>query len=330
MKLIRKIIRKMQVVRQVFRGYKTYVSLTMEYGEDCHFFIAPFPGTGDTYYDCQVLPQYCRENQIDNYTLLTDSRQCHDAALLFPKTSILFCQALGDLICFNAHVKCLPNIHFLHYDGPRFYLGILRHLRGINGLNFWDLLWLWIPETMALHREAPVFEDVGIQNYIRENKLQKGKSVILATYAKTVPLLSNKFWEKLASDLLDAGYHVYTNCTGKGADLPVKGTSQILIPYTQLKPVLEFCGVYIGLRSGLTDILETVDCTKIVLYPRFFPKGHGSSLENYSFKNIGRNDFVECIYNDKRHMKLLSPNHQELVEDDIVLIDKILNYLENR
>jgi hypothetical protein len=95
--------------------------------------------------------------------------------------------------------------------------------------------------------------------------IPKGKSVILSPYAKSVIELPAVFWEKIAADYSAEGFTIYTNVANN--EQPVKGTIPLNIPISQMPAAVEFAGTFIGIRSGLCDVLYTADCRRIVVYP---------------------------------------------------------------
>jgi hypothetical protein len=81
-----------------------------------------------------------------------------------------------------------------------------------------------------------------------------GKTVIFAAEAHSTPSLPMAFWQTLREALAGAGFTVLLN-----RDL---GCS-----FGEMIPAVELAGAFVGVRSGLCDIVSTAAAKKIVLFP---------------------------------------------------------------
>ncbi len=61
---------------------------------------------------------------------------------------------------------------------------------------------------------------------------------------------------------------VYTNITG--GELPIRGTKPLRAPIPLIIAASEHAGRFVGIRSGLCDVLTTAKCQKTVIYPDSF------------------------------------------------------------
>lgn len=118
--------------------------------------------------------------------------------------------------------------------------------------------------------------------------IREGKSVILSPYAKSVTALPNELWADIISYYTDREYDVYTNISGDEKPLP--GTGSVNAGLSEVKSLVERAGIFIGIRSGLCDVLRTAECVKIALYPDYFYSDtRWKSIDMYAldeFKNI--------------------------------------------
>jgi hypothetical protein len=95
-----------------------------------------------------------------------------------------------------------------------------------------------------------------------------GASVIVAPHAKSVVAPPAAFWEQLAADHAARGLAVFTNVTGEQA--PIAGTLPLQVPIRQAIAAVEHAGTFVGLRSGLCDVLFTARAHKTVVFPDAF------------------------------------------------------------
>ena len=79
--------------------------------------------------------------------------------------------------------------------------------------------------------------------------------------------LSMKIWEDIISDYQKQKFQIFTNVAGNEKPLP--GTAAISPAISEIKSVVERAGTFIGIRSGICDVLRTADCKKIALYPDY-------------------------------------------------------------
>lgn len=113
--------------------------------------------------------------------------------------------------------------------------------------------------------KRPEFRCDDISRIIEEYKLLEGRTVILTPGANTLKEKIDIF-DELARKFLEIGYMVLTNITNKN-DKVVKNTQGVMIPLDCICRVAEFCGMVIGMRSGLFDVLMFSNAKIIALYP---------------------------------------------------------------
>jgi hypothetical protein len=115
-----------------------------------------------------------------------------------------------------------------------------------------------------------------------------GKTVILSPYAKSVGQIPSDFWIDLAQKKAADGFTVLTNTVGD--ELPVPGTKPLFIPITEMVSAAEIAGHFIGVRSGLCDIISTAKCEKTIIFPDSFYSYTGVKVSEFfaldGFKNI--------------------------------------------
>ncbi|MCI9180628.1 MAG: hypothetical protein HFG50_11600 [Lachnospiraceae bacterium] len=105
------------------------------------------------------------------------------------------------------------------------------------------------------------------KRYARLNEIVPGKSVILSPYAKSVTAIKKEIWAQIIQDYQNKGYVCYTNVVGDETALPDTIPISPLIDEMQL--IVEWAGIFIGIRSGLCDVIKEASCRKIALYPDY-------------------------------------------------------------
>ena len=91
--------------------------------------------------------------------------------------------------------------------------------------------------------------------------------MILSPYAKSVTALSDNMWKQIIENYKEKNYQVFTNVVGD--EKPLEGTEPICPKLSEIRSLVEHAGTFIGIRSGLCDVIRTADCRKIALYPDY-------------------------------------------------------------
>jgi hypothetical protein len=152
------------------------------------------------------------------------------------------------------------NCIIAHHDRP-YTDNIISYLNK-KFLSFVDY---YRSAVYGLTKDIPAAVPTKFEPFDNHKQIPKGRSVILSPYAKSVTKLSDSFWEKIVAEYSKQGYKVYTNTTGD--ELPIYGTEALCLPISQIKAAVEHAGTFIGIRSGLCDVLDTANCRKIVVFP---------------------------------------------------------------
>ena len=86
--------------------------------------------------------------------------------------------------------------------------------------------------------------------------LDKGRTIILTPYANSTANLEESFWARLVSELKQKNkdYVIYTNVASPRAKV-ITGTTPIVTTFTELFYLAEKVNCFIGLRSGILDLL---------------------------------------------------------------------------
>ena len=238
-------------------------------------------GTGDYYICGMYLPAYLKQQGILDYVFLVKDTGSER------KVTELFDAYQGHVVSISSVDALSRFSEFMRQEEPLCrsfeksdHLSFIgEQLKGYRGLSLMDFyLWYGFGFQDVPARAEPRFsQDIErIRDEMEGKGLPRGKTILLSPYSTCSKeyLPSNKVWEKIAEHLKGRGYTVATNCFGK--EDPVKGTLPMSILYQDLVPFLNEAGGFIGVRSGLCDILSQSTCKKIIIYPEqsdFWPSG---------------------------------------------------------
>ena len=248
--------------RRVVHGKGILVHLKEKYPSQLTIF-CPFHALGDIYFAMSYLPAFMKRKGADNFVICVPSDICASVVKLFghdivetleQKELDAAIQAViytGDEKCFIAH-QDRPYVVNLHKALKRKQIPLEKvYCCGVFGLS---------EDTEPV--QPTVWKEWG-----RLNEIVESKAVILAPYAKSVPALPKQLWADIVSDYRESGYQVFTNVGGNEEALP--GTKPLRAKLCEMRSILERAGTFIGIRSGLCDVVRTADCKKTALYPDY-------------------------------------------------------------
>lgn len=300
--------------REMIRGYCTYKQIECGTG-GAKIFLQYYQGTGDVYLSAAYL-KHCEERgNIDgNAVFAVNGANAVNVTTLMKLKNISVVMLSNDkaysLVQLTRFIGTdMVNIVHLHYmsDYPM-YTNFLITLAGLHDIGFMDLYREIVFGGEQFKLPAPRW---GTGNAPQLSTLDKKKKALLAPAANSITEgPDNLFWSNLAQQLKQAGYRVYTNISGD--EERIAETEPIFIPYMELEIFLDDCAVFIGYRSGLCDLVATLRCKKIILYPEVcWPSVNGlnigSTLTVFSLNKMGIcEDAIELEYSENKRAEILS------------------------
>ncbi len=281
-------------------GKIIYKKLVKKYG-DIPFFLCPYTGTGDIYLIGTFWKEYLLRKKLDDYSFFVISNACKKVAALFniKNVEVLTQKESGYLVQYYLLCPEKVNLKLLNDGWGQINSNPSEWFRGYKGMYFVELFRKFVfdlPDTsMPKH---PQFSDVSneLEQLFRKNKLVEKKTVILSPYSNTLADLPYEFWERLTKKLWEKGYVVCTNSSGDN-EPAIDGSIPIFFPLNIAPQFVERAGVFIGVRSGLCDVVSGTKAKKIILYDarnRFY---NSSAYEYFSLNHMGLcDDAIEIKY----------------------------------
>ena len=262
------------------------------YGEKRIIVYTPVSSIGDVYLLSAVLQQW--DENTESIYLMTGRaassilielgyKRVFAINLQQSKAVSAYCSVAG----FDNCGVVLAHTGFLHY-------AITDRLLTLQGHT-------WIDNYSLLfgnkHGDLPQYGIARSKEYLCDKyNIVPNKSVVFAPYANTVELLSDSFWEELAESFMHKGYTVFTNVTDNQNE--IRKTLRLNCALRDINSVVELAGNFVGLRSGLCDILANCDAKKIIIYPDV-KYDYITVFNYYSFERmkVGKK-MIELIYKD--------------------------------
>lgn len=170
-----------------------------------------------------------------------------------------------------AHHMYYGDANFLNYTGLSCASGLtnLEMIKSLLGLSLVTKPVPPLPVSNSIKEAKKLFKSMN---------LTRGKTVLIAPFAKSYPhKLSENWWSLVVSKLLNEGFKVVNNIASgvsfSSKDIRdnvdfIEGSIPLVIPIGLVIPFAELCGSFIGVRSGLCDLLAFSNTNKIIIYPQ--------------------------------------------------------------
>lgn len=247
-------------IKRLIRGFQILDELREDY-PDYYIAVCPYNAMGDVYEAMRYFPVYREKKQISQFAVIVQGSAARQVAEMFGVENIVdFDPEQMDELQQAVIYRQNDMAEILHHDRP-FYTNLVVRLADHCKVTFDELYrigvyGLSVDETGMTPIRRPPKEF---------SELVKGKSVILAPYARSIISMSNEFWIEKVKELSARGFYVYTNVVGE--EKPIDGTEPVTYAVSDMINAVEYGGRFVGIRSGLCDIVQSADCEKEVIYP---------------------------------------------------------------
>lgn len=253
------------------RGKSHKNRLLKAHGDAASLILIPYAAIGDAYVLGSYLPAYLRGQGLDTCVFVVVGQACRRTMALFgfDPVEVVTQEQMDDLMTVGrlqgfgaSKMVCLTH-NLVHTD-------VLVRFERAGRLRWGYMvrrILLGLPEDSRPAEPQNRVDQKVIDAFFREQALTPGSTVVLSPYANTVMGLDFNFWDMLTDKLITAGYSVCTNSGHPENEPPLKNTKPVFFPVEHARAIIEQAGVFIGLRSGLCDIIALAQATKVVLYP---------------------------------------------------------------
>lgn len=224
----------------------------------------PFPALGDVVFAMSYLPYFLKRKEISGYAVFVVGNACADVAKMFgaEEVEVLTQREMDEQVQAVIYQRDMDSF-IAHHDRP--YV-----------INLWKILFirkfsleeLYRTGVFGLSGDFKPYSPARLAVYGKLKEIPAGNAVILSPYAKSVTNLPGEYWDSIVEYFSEKGCQIYTNVAGKEKEL--QGTLRLEVQLNELQSVVERAGMFIGLRSGLCDVIREAKCRKIALYPDCF------------------------------------------------------------
>lgn len=247
---------------RVKRGMAVLERLEREHN-GCFRILCPFAALGDVYLMMSYLPHFMKKRKIGRYVIGVIGHSCAEVIRLFGSYEVeIFRQEEMDETIQAALYTKDPAVFIPHQDRP-YVVNLSRalYVKRISLEQIYCCGVFGLPEDTRPFKPGKGEEWEGIES------IRPGRAVILSPYAKSVTALPQNVWERIVEICIGKGLQCLTNVVGNERPLP--HTMPVSPPVSGCVSAVERAGTFIGLRSGLCDVIREANCRKIALYPDY-------------------------------------------------------------
>ena len=252
---------------RVEKGIKLLREMEEKY-PDCLRILCPFSALGDVYYAMAYLPHFLEKRQKagrggNNCVIGVIGKACAGVVEIFGNygVEVLSQEKMDSVVQAVLDTKD-EGTFIAHQDRP-YAVNLHRALY----LKCIPLEQIYCCGVFGLPKDTEACRPVCLGQYGGLEQIRQGKAVLLSPYAKSVTELPDSVWRQIVDSFAAKEYQCYTNVAGTESPLP--GTLPISPAISEIQSVAEYMGTFIGIRSGICDVLKEARCRKVALYPDY-------------------------------------------------------------
>ena len=234
----------------------------------CFRILCPFAALGDVYYAMSYLPAFLEKRKIyslgfDGCAIGVIGKACAGVAGTFGdyQIEVLSQEEMDHIVQAVLYTKDTGSF-IAHHDRP-----YVINLHKALYTKCIPLERIYCCGVFGLPKETKASMPARLHQYADSAQIKEGRAVIFSPYAKSVTELPDALWEEMVEGYLDRGYQCFTNVAG--AEKPLANTMPISPTISEIQSVAERAGTFIGIRSGICDVLKEARCRKVALYPDY-------------------------------------------------------------
>lgn len=224
--------------------------------------LCPYRALGDVYWAMAYLPAFLQKRNIEQVAIAVVGNPCKQVAALFGYEQIFSFQQKEMDALVQAVVFTHEEEAWVAHHGPLYFDGSLRllHQQFLPFTQFYrDVVYGLSSHVEAVipHRQSPLSAEIKAQ-------IKPQNTLIIAPYAHSVVGVPWVFWENLVLEYQQKGFLVLTNVAPE--EKPIEGSTGLCLTLGEMKSAVEWAGHFIGLRSGLCDLLHSANCEKTLIF----------------------------------------------------------------
>ena len=229
-----------------------------------HFrILCPFSALGDIFIMMSYLPHFLKKREIGKCVVCVVGDACAQVVQMFGAYPVeTFLQKDMDETIQAVLYTEDQNAFIAHQDRP--YVVDLHRALYTKCI---PLEQIYCCGVFGLPAGTVPYKPTGLRQYSGMEQIERGNAVLFSPYAKSVTALPDPLWEQIVDGYLQRGYQCFTNVAGD--ERPLAGTQPISPKIAEIQSLAEYAGTFVGIRSGICDVLKYAKCKKAALYPDY-------------------------------------------------------------
>ncbi len=312
--------------KEIFKaGEEVYLKLRDKFPNELIMSL-PYSGTGDAFLAGMYMEEMVKEHNIDKFVITVTSNSCKKVLKLFGLDSyIIDCDESLKLLNY-VRIVGFKDANYIVLNDCIDHEDVLQ-VRGFRDLDLHTMFQRFVFRT-SKKIPVPIISQKNSDDIFIQYGLRKGRTALLSPYATSVANISDYTWDRIVRCLKNKGFDVCTNI-GSDKEEALPGTVGVFLPYDIVIDFVNKAGFFIGLRSGLCDIISTSSAWKFIFYPtresdvgdmRNHPYRYFSVRRmNFSKKNLielqfdeGKDDFIANAIDRRLDVILSQRKHNDI------------------
>ena len=249
-----------EIRNRILKGAEVYRSLRKKVSVG-RILLSPWAASGDIYLCALYLDDYIKRENLLDYAIVVSTPGAQKVAALLGYETVLLSEedafSLLDLARAIGFEKL--NIHNINVNVRCQRVGMIKYDIDFNTFHQKLAFSTEVRATKPVKMFQRSSEDLFIKNH-----LIPGKTVLISPYSGTLGQIPMTVCTKLSEELTENGFSVCTNvATG---EMSIPGTSGLLIPYDQVVDFVNRACYFVGMRSGLCDIISSSDARMVIVH----------------------------------------------------------------
>ena len=248
--------------RRVEHGITLLQELKGKYPD--HFrILCPFSALGDIFIMMSYLPHFLKKMGVVRCVIGVVGNACAQVVQLFGAYPVeVFRQKDMDETIQAVLYTNDRNAFIAHQDRP--YVVDLHKALYSKCI---PLEQIYCCGVFGLPADTVPYEPTELKQYSGTERIERGNAVLFSPYAKSVTALPDLLWKQIVDSYRQRGYQCFTNVAG--GERPLAGTQPVSPKISEIQSLAEYAGTFIGIRSGICDVLRYAECKKAALYPDY-------------------------------------------------------------
>jgi len=239
--------------KRMLRGMEILKKIRASYPNQ-HLIVCPHDALGDVYWAMSFLPEY------GDIIAVVNGERCRQVAEIFGRVTVSLpnseMEEFTQAVIFSKEQNCTIAHHDKVYTD-----NAIRYLdnHSISFIDYYKRI------VFGLDNSAEPAQPCCNKPFENISGIPQGKTLIISPYAKSIVQMPDEYWQNVIHEYKSKGFTVCTNVI-EGEE-PLEGTAPISFPLNQAVSTVEYAGHFIGIRSGLCDVINSAACNKTVVFP---------------------------------------------------------------